>query len=77
MGHRHFPKRNDPVNDTRRPAPHQNGFVQRVLYTDDGPEEVIVQYGNEMVFYDFTEFEFTWRERGSTSAYLLDKENHC
>lgn len=75
---RHFPKRNDPVNDTRREAPNQNGFVLRVLYSDDGPEEVIVQFGNERVFYDYDEFEFTWAERGMTSAFVLgDTENRC
>lgn len=72
------PKRDDPVNDTRRPPPHQNGHVLRVMYTDDGPDEVIVKYSNEMVFYDYTEFEFAWRDRGIASAFVLgDTENHC
>ena len=62
MSKRHFPQRRDKVNDLRRPAPYQNGFVVRVLY-DDGPEEVLVDFDNEKsVSYDFEEFRYTYTE---------------
>lgn len=61
MSLNHFTRKGDPVNDRRRSAPYQNGFVTRVLY-NDGPDEVMVRYDNETVFYDFEEFRYTWTD---------------
>lgn len=61
MSQKHKPQRLDKVNDKRRIAPYQNGFVLRILY-DDGPDEVIVKYDNELVFYDYDEFRWTWTD---------------
>ena len=60
MSKNHFPKRGDKVNDTRR-IPHANGFVTRVLY-DDGPDEVMVEFDDGTVFYDYSEFEHSWTD---------------
>lgn len=63
MSKRHFPSKGDKVNDTRRKAPYQNGFVLKVIF-DDGPEEVLVDFDNEKsVAYDYDEFRYTWTEK--------------
>lgn len=69
MSKNHFPTRNDKVNDNTRRPPYANGFVQRVLY-EDGPSEVLVDFGNEIVSYDFSEFRYTWTEKYN-GCYIL------
>lgn len=59
MSLKHFPSKGDKVNDIRR-RPNANGFVVRILYTDDGPEEVLVKYDDGVEFYDFDDFRYTW-----------------
>lgn len=61
MSTNHKPRRGDKVNDKRR-IPYANGFVVRVLY-EDGPSEVLVRFDDGLVFYDYTEFEYTWTSR--------------
>lgn len=55
------PTKGDKVNDLGR-APNANGFVVRVLYTEEGPEEVLVKFDNSMEFYDYDEFTSTWTD---------------
>lgn len=61
MSNSHKPRPQDKVNDRRRKAPYQNGFVLRILY-DDGPDEVMVKYDDEVVTYEYSEFEYTWTD---------------
>ena len=60
MSKTHFPRRGDKVNDIRR-LPHANGFVQRVLY-DDGPDEVVVRFDDDIKSYDYAEFQYSWTD---------------
>lgn len=60
MSKKHKPQRGDKVNDKRR-IPHANGFVERIIY-DGGPTEVVVRFDNEIVYYDYSEFEFSWTD---------------
>lgn len=68
----HYPRRNDKVNDSSR-IPHANGFIIRILYGDDGPEEVMVKYDNAITFYDWEQFEFSWTDRYG-GCWIIDKE---
>lgn len=61
MSKDHFPSKGDKVNDTRRPSPYQNGFVIRILY-DDGPDEVIVRFDDEVMNYEYEEFRYSWTD---------------
>lgn len=61
MSKRHFPTRGDRVNDNRRKSGYANGHVVRVTY-DDGPDEVIVKFDDELVHYDYEEFRYTYTE---------------
>lgn len=70
MSATHKPQRGDRVNDKRRNPPYQNGFVHRILY-DDGPNEVVVKYDDELVFYDYSEFEYSWADNRLTAAFVL------
>lgn len=58
----HTPTKGDKVNVVSR-IPYANGFVVRVLYTEEGPEEVLVKFDNGMEFYDYDEFTHTWTDR--------------
>lgn len=60
MSSKHFPRKNDKVNDKRR-IPHANGFVVRVLY-DDGPDTVIVKFDNGKELYDYADFINRWTD---------------
>lgn len=62
MSKKRKPVKGDKVNDVRR-APNANGFVQRILYSEDGPEEVLVKFDNSMEFYDYDEFTYSWTDR--------------
>lgn len=68
MSSSHFPHRGDKVNDKRR-IPHANGFVYRVLY-DDGPDEVMVKYDDDIVTYPYEDFRNTWTD-GYGGAFVL------
>jgi len=57
----HKPRPGDPVNDRSRMPLLANGFVERILY-DDGPDEVIVRYDRELVFYEYSEFTDSWTD---------------
>lgn len=61
MSKDHFPSKGDKVNDTRRPSPYQNGFVIRILY-DDGPDEVLVRFDDEVINYEYEEFRYSWTD---------------
>lgn len=61
MPRKHLPRKGDKVNDIRR-TPNANGFVRRVLYGDDGPEEVVVKYDDDIVTYDYDEFRYAWTD---------------
>lgn len=72
MSRNHFPRRGDKVNDSRR-IPHANGTIIKLLWSDDGLEEIIVKYDNETVFYDADEFVMKWTDRYG-GAFILDEE---
>ena len=66
MGKRH-PRFRDKVNDNRRE--HANGYVLAVTF-NDGPDEVVVRFDDEIVYYQYEEFEFTWTD-GYGGVFLL------
>lgn len=59
MSRKHFPRFRDKVNDNRRL--HANGHVLAVSY-NDGPDEVVVRFDDEIIYYDFSEFQYTWTD---------------
>ena len=60
MSKNHFPQKGDKVNDKSR-IPNANGFVVRVLY-DEGPDEVVVRFDDEVVNYDYEQFRYAWTD---------------
>jgi len=39
-----------------------NGFVRRIIYGDDGPEEVIVQFDDGTEIYPYEDFRHAWTD---------------
>ena len=72
MSRNHKVKVGDTVNDSRR-IPHANGKVIRLLWDDEGLQEVLVKFDNATVFYDADEFVMKWTDRYG-GAFILDEE---
>lgn len=62
MSKTHKAQRGDKVNDSRRLPKTANGTIIAMLYSDDGPDEVIVLYDQERELYDYSEFQYSWTD---------------
>lgn len=62
MSRRHKIRPGDRVNDRRR-IPNANGTVRRIIYGDEGPEEVVVKFDDTTVEYEYDEFRYSYTER--------------
>lgn len=73
MSKKHFPRKGDKVNDSRR-IPHANGVITALLWSEDGLEEVAVRFDNGPELYEYSEFEFTWTDKYGGTFILAEEK---